>query len=544
MTELNRESQSVHVRNDLDSLQQRANTQRQHFRQIRTGGIIRLQLLPLLSSPFDAFRRLPSRYLLHLVIVMIVPLALGMGHFAAQPAVREATGVPIDLNPELAPGLSPIDLDAYSSTDGEVIGDPPLPDIDAIPVPISLESRSEALAPLVVPATISGDTVRLRNGPGLDYDEVGRIQGGSPIEVLGRYGEWVQVRQANDSATYWVAGELVNIPEAALFAIAEVPSEYIPAVPPPKIGRVIENNLNLRDGPGTNYVSMAKMNAGQDLTLIEQYKGWYLVEYGELYGWVSSEFMTIPPDIVERVPVADAIPDPNPALIGMINENKVNARKGPGTAYSRVTQANAGAQVDLLARHKDWFRVQFSNGTKAWVFSDLLDITPMARRRVPVTNDIPALPVRSAPSIARGGGGGGGGASAAGIPASGDVAGYAVQFVGYRYVYGGASPSSGFDCSGLTTFVYRQFGVRLPRTAASQYSTAVGAMVGSMSNLQPGDLMFYVNTGGRRGITHVAIYIGGGRMVHAMTPSYGVQVSNIWSSYWVNHYYGAIRPYR
>ena len=542
MTELHHDSQSSHVRNDLDSLQQRANVQRQRFRQISSVGIARLQLSPLIFSPIDAFRRLPSRYLLHLVIVMIVPLALSMGHFAAQPAAREIGGVPIELDPAIPPGFSPIDLDAYSSTDDNVVGDPPLPDIDAIPVPISLESRSETLAPLVVPATISGDVVRLRNGPGLDYDEVNRIQGGSPIEVLGRHGEWVQVRQANDSSVYWVAGELVDIPETALFAIAEVPTEMLPAVPPPKVGRVIENNLNLRDGPGTNYVPMARMNAGQDLTLIEQYQGWYLVEYGELYGWVSSEFMTIPPDIVERVPVANEIPDPNPALVGTINENQVNARKGPGTAYSRVTQASAGTPVDLLARHKDWFRVQFSNGTKAWVFSDLLNITPMARRRVPVTNDIPALPVRSVPSIARGGGGGG--ASAAGIPASGDVAGYAVQFVGYRYVYGGASPSSGFDCSGLTTFVYRQFGIRLPRTAASQYSTSVGAMVGSMSNLQPGDLMFFVNTGGRRGISHVAIYIGGGRMVHAMTPSYGVQVSNIWSSYWVNHYYGGIRPYR
>lgn len=541
MTELNRDSQLPHARNDLNSLQQRANAQRQRFRQIRTVGVARLQLSPLMLSPLDAFRRLPSRYLLHLVIVMIVPLALSMGHFAAQPGDREVAGIPIDLNSEMSLGLSPIDLDAYSSTDGEVIGDPPLPDIDAIPVPISLESRSEALAPLVVPATISGDVVRLRNGPGLDYDEVSRIQGGSPIEVLGRYGEWVQVRQANDSSVYWVAGELVNIPEAALFAIAEVPTDAIPAVPPPKVGRVIEDNLNLRDGPGTNYVAMARMNAGQDLTLIEQYQGWYLVEYGELYGWVSSEFMTIPPEIVERVPVANEIPDPNPPLVGTVNENQVNARKGPGTAYGRVNQINAGTSVDLLARHKDWFKVQFSDGTKAWVFSDLLDITPMARRRVAVTNDIPALPVRSAPAIARSGGGG---ASAAGVPASGDVASYAVQFVGYRYVYGGASPSSGFDCSGLTTFVYRQFGVRLPRTAASQYSTAVGAMVGSMNNLQPGDLMFYVNTGGRRGITHVSIYIGGGRMVHAMTPRYGVQVSNIWSSYWVNHYYGAIRPYR
>ncbi|NCC31255.1 MAG: NlpC/P60 family protein, partial [Chloroflexia bacterium] len=129
------------------------------------------------------------------------------------------------------------------------------------------------------------------------------------------------------------------------------------------------------------------------------------------------------------------------------------------------------------------------------------------------------------------------------VPASGDVASYAVQFIGSRYVWGGSSPR-GFDCSGLTSYVYRQFGVNLPHSAAGKYSTRYGAMIGSMGSLAPGDLMFFANTGGRRGITHVAIYLGGGRMVHAMTPSYGVQASSIWSSYWQNTFVGAIRPYR
>jgi cell wall-associated NlpC family hydrolase len=62
--------------------------------------------------------------------------------------------------------------------------------------------------------------------------------------------------------------------------------------------------------------------------------------------------------------------------------------------------------------------------------------------------------------------------------------------------------------------------------------------------LRPGDLVFFANTAGERGITHAAIYIGNGRVIHAMTPSYGVQVSNINEAYWQNHYYGAIRVSR
>jgi cell wall-associated NlpC family hydrolase len=290
---------------------------------------------------------------------------------------------------------------------------------------------------------------------------------------------------------------------------------------------------------------MAKMARTQTLTLVEQYQGWFLVEYGQNFGWVSSDLLTMVPGVIERVPVANTIPDPNPALVGYIADNATNLRKGPGSAYDRVTSLNAETKVDLLARHKDWYKVQLGDGTKAWVFSDLLNVAPMVRRRVAQTNDIPALPVRNQVARSRSSGGASSASAApVNVAASGDVASFATQFVGYRYVWGGASPSRGFDCSGLTSYVYRQFGVGLPHSAAAQFSSRYGAIIGSMGSLAPGDLVFFAGTTGRGGITHVAIYIGGGRIVHAMTPAYGVQVSNLYTAYWQNHFAGGLRPYR
>ncbi|NJO85080.1 MAG: C40 family peptidase [Blastochloris sp.] len=101
----------------------------------------------------------------------------------------------------------------------------------------------------------------------------------------------------------------------------------------------------------------------------------------------------------------------------------------------------------------------------------------------------------------------------------------------------------GFDCSGFTSYVYRQFGVHLPHNAAAQFSTAYGASVGSIANLAPGDLVFFAGTAGP-GISHVGLHIGGGRVVHALMPGYGVQVTSLYESYWISHYAGAIRPYR
>lgn len=126
--------------------------------------------------------------------------------------------------------------------------------------------------------------------------------------------------------------------------------------------------------------------------------------------------------------------------------------------------------------------------------------------------------------------------------ASADVAQIAMAYVGYPYAYGAAGPYA-FDCSGLTQFVYSQVGVYLPHSAGGQFSWAYGQILGSMSELQPGDLVFFANTYGY-GISHAAIYIGNGMMVSAGTPWTGVALENIYAGYWLSHYAGALRPYR
>jgi len=539
MIELNRDQSPAPQRDDVESLRQRAASSRDQYKQrSRSFTGLRSRAATSMGAPGSWLLKLPTRFLLHTVVALTVPLALLLSQLPARPVVTPPESHTALLESPISVG--PITLDTFQAQ--PLVGDPPLADDDAFPVPLSLASRSELLAPLTVSAIISGDVVKLRNGPGIAYDEVARMNGGEGVEVIGRHDEWLQLRRDGDQTIYWVAAELIDIPDAVVFNLSQVPSALIPPPPPPKIGMVREEGVNLRDGPGQNYVSMAKMGLGQELTLIERFEGWFLVEYGQSYGWVTTDFLNIGSGVIERVPVAQAIPDPNPTLVGAVLENNVNIRKGPGSAYERVGSVSSGQGLQLLARHKDWFRVQLENGTKAWIFSDLLKIAPMAVRRVPQTNDIPALPARAA-RVARASGASSGGGAAVSIPASGDVAGFAAQFVGSRYRWGGASPS-GFDCSGLTSYVYRQFGVGLPHSAAAQYNSRYGAMIGSMGNLAPGDLMYFANTGGRRGISHVAIYVGGGQMVHAMTPRYGVQASGIWSSYWQNHFVGAIRPYR
>lgn len=100
------------------------------------------------------------------------------------------------------------------------------------------------------------------------------------------------------------------------------------------------------------------------------------------------------------------------------------------------------------------------------------------------------------------------------------IASYAKQFVGNPYVHGGTSLTKGADCSGFTQSVFKHFDIKLPRTASSQ--AKVGKKV-SFSELEPGDLVFYSNGGSR--ISHVAIYIGNGKIVHAQTPRLGIGIT-------------------
>jgi len=116
--------------------------------------------------------------------------------------------------------------------------------------------------------------------------------------------------------------------------------------------------------------------------------------------------------------------------------------------------------------------------------------------------------------------------------------GHALSLDGTRYRPGGNSPEAGFDCSGFVSYLYRRLGIELPRSSSDQF---VALPRIERSSLQPGDLVYFRTAGSRR-ISHVGMFLGGDRFIHATSSSTRrVMVSSLSERYWTRTWAGARR---
>jgi cell wall-associated NlpC family hydrolase len=116
-----------------------------------------------------------------------------------------------------------------------------------------------------------------------------------------------------------------------------------------------------------------------------------------------------------------------------------------------------------------------------------------------------------------------------------DIVRTANQFLGVPYRWGGQSPDTGFDCSGLTMAVYRLNGLELPRSSRQQWKFGRSVNPGQLSK---GDLVFFATNGGRR-VSHVGIYIGNNKFLHAPSGGRKIRISSMSNTYYNSRYLGA-----
>ena len=254
---------------------------------------------------------------------------------------------------------------------------------------------------------------------------------------------------------------------------------------------VVNSSLRLRAKPNTDADIISTAAPGDNVVIIREVDGWYLVDYNLDIGYMSADYITFK----ERENVELGY--------GKVNTSAVNMRSQPSSDSDLVYQLGYGDKAYIIGFNCGWYKVQY-NGATGYIRSDLMELTEK-----PIYNSTGSY-----------------------ISAGQEVANYALNFLGTPYVWGGTT-TSGFDCSGFTKYVYQQFGYTLNRTAAQQLNNGY-----SVSNLEPGDLVFFNNTySTSAAASHVGIYIGDNQFVHSA--SGGVKVTSLSDSYYASRYIGA-----
>ena len=296
----------------------------------------------------------------------------------------------------------------------------------------------------------------------------------------------------------------------------------------------IAEATNLKLIPSINATDVLELKVDETVNVVEIINGWVCIKTENATGWIRQE------KLKKEEPKEETQQKEQPTTTvktQYVSATSVNVRAEANTNSSIVTTITLNTAVEVSSEENGWSKVKVNN-QEGYILSSLLSNTQTQTSRSlntsrtsqttnananNNTNNNKETTTQTQTSTQ----------NTSSSNGSAIVA-TAKKYLGYRYVYGGASPSTGFDCSGFTSYVYKQHGISLNRTAAGQYSNGVAV---SRANLQPGDLVMF----GKSGINHVAIYIGGGQIIHASTPSTGVRIDSLSTGYYNNNYVGARR---
>lgn len=291
----------------------------------------------------------------------------------------------------------------------------------------------------------------------------------------------------------------------------------------------VDNWLNIRQKASTDAKIVGKLpkNAGCNIYGIKN--GWAKIKSGNVTGYVSSEYLVTDEE-------AEAYALEVGTLVATVKEGTttLNARFVPSTESAKYTLVPEGEELEIYREDlkegfvkkfvdkyfdgedakyiadvnkkemyqqlDNWMCVRLDN-ERVFISKDFVDVSYQLKKAVAVKE----LSEDKSSGI---------------TSARVSMVEYAKQFLGNRYVWGGTSLTNGTDCSGFTMSIYSHFGYSIPRTSGAQanYTRSV-----SSSNVRPGDLFFYGKGGS---VSHVAMYIGNGLVIHASNERDGIKISN------------------
>lgn len=254
---------------------------------------------------------------------------------------------------------------------------------------------------------------------------------------------------------------------------------------------ISSGNLNIRQEASTDSEVVGILTNHNACELLEDAGDWYKVTSGKVTGYVSKQYLVTGDE-------AESIAEQEIKTVATVNTETLNVRAEKSTEAAVLSQVGNSEAFTVNSVADGWVEISVDDSV-GYISQDYVTLA----QALPTAKTIEQVKYGDGVSDVRA-----------------SVVSYALQFVGNRYVWGGTSLENGIDCSGFTMRILGKYGVSLPHSSKAQPSC--GTKI-SASDAKPGDLFFY---GSGRSISHVAIYIGNGQIVHASNKRDGIKVSN------------------
>lgn len=375
----------------------------------------------------------------------------------------------------------------------------PVADTPATPEPtpqVAKQFQTTALS-------IASDYVNIRKTPSTEGKILGKLYEGSSAKILKEKDGWTQIESG--SVTGYIKSEFLAT-GAKAEKLASKYGTYYAKVKPGTI------TLNVRKKPNTTCTILTQIPEDESYEVVSIGKNWVKISIDGDKGWVAKEFVNLHAKFKKAISIEEErAEERRKAEAAAAEQERLNALAAEQARQAQQSQSSSGSSQSSSSGSS-------SSGSGSSRSSSRSNSSSSSRRSSSSSRKSSSSSRKSSSSSQSSSSGGS-------VTASGGsgsaIASYAQKFVGNKYVYGGSSLTNGTDCSGFTMSVYLQFGYSLPHSAAAQANC--GKKV-SLSSLQPGDLVFYKNGGG---IGHVAMYIGGGQVVHASNPTNGIMISSV-----------------